>query len=588
MRIIFTIIGVVFICGWSNAQDTLAFQKEQNALHVKEVNRFHINQDDRFGQFSLSNEGAALQQMIFSPLGSRLGFKTNAYQSYLRDKSNFQFSRYDRFTKLSYMTANDEGQYISAYHSQQFKNFSFALDYSKILSEGFFINQKARHANTSLMLKYQPGNKKYSAKVFAMYNTISARENGGLASDSLYLDEAFNNEKVYPVRLSDAQIEQWNISLNLEQVYDLRTENPFSNYSYLKLSSNYESQEELYTDGDPDFQANVEGVEVDNYYPSISDNNQTHDSIGFQTFGHHLSWNYGIKALLDARLSYGFQWDNFTTGIIRENQDRQRFELDLDVLKSLLKFNLKSEQSNLFDSGRTSWSLASQIVKDFELGYKSQSLYPELFMRSYIGNHLYWINDFSNQKVQTFYSFIKDDKRKFKFQVDYLLLDDWIFYNSEARPEQISDRQELVQVSLRKAVSVKKWNANLRLVWQKTDSEILRIPEWLTRVQLYYQDIIFGKNEFQLGAQVNYFSKFNAPSYMAATSVFYLGEDKEVGDYPMVDIFFNIRVKSLKAFLKFENINGLFGEREDMFVAPHYTLPEPRFKFGLTWNFYDK
>ncbi len=587
MRIVFTILVILLGFHTMQAQDSLAFQNEQNKLNVEEINQFHINQSDRFGQFSLSNEGAAIQQMIFAPTSDRLGFKSNGYQAYIRNNKNFPFSRYDRFTRVSYMPANDEGQFISAYHSQQFKQLSFAIDYSKIISQGFFINQNTRHASTSIMVKYHPEKSRYSAKAYARYNTISALENGGLASDSLYVNEAFNNEKVYPVRLSNAKIEQWNTSLNLEQYYDLRKSTPFANYSYLSLRSNYQSQEELYTDGDPDFQANVEGTILDNYYPNILDPNQTYDSIGFQTFGHQLDWNYGIKALMDAKIGYGFQWDNFTTGFKRENQDRRALSLDIDVLKSLVKFKLKSEHSNLFNDRRDSWLLASQIVKDFEVGYEVKERFPELVMRSYVGNHLEWINDFKTTEAHAIYALVKDKKRKFSIRANYYKLYNWIYYNSVALPEQADEVQDLIQVQVSKNFKVGNWHSTVQAVWQNTESDVLRVPDWLTRIRLYYQDVIFGKNDLQVGAQVNYFSAYRAPSYMAATSVFYIGEEKEVGDYPMVDLFLNVRVKSLKAFLRYENINGLFSDR-DVFVAPHYTWKEPRVKFGLTWNFYDQ
>ncbi len=587
MRIVYTLLALLLGATKLYAQDSLAFQKEQNGLDIQNLNQFHINQNDRFGQFGIANEGAAIQNMIFGLSEDSLGFKTNAYQGYIRNKEHFLFSRYDRFTRLNYMPANDEGQYISAYHSQQFKQFSFGLDYSKILSEGFFINQKARHATTSLLVKYHPEKSRYSANVYARYNTISSQENGGLASDSLYINEAFSNEKVYPVRLDKAKIEQWNTTLELNQKYDLRKENSFSNYSYLSLRSNYRNQEELYTDENPDFQANVEGTIIANYYPSILDTDETNDSIGFQTFGHQLEWHYGIKAVLDAKVGYGIQFDNFTTGIFTENQDRQALNLEIDVLKSLVKYTFHSEKSTLFNERANSWSLASQIVKDFEVGYEYTERFPELFMRSYSGNHLSWMNDFKHTESQRLYAFVKDSKQKFKIQANYYSLNNWIYYNELARPEQKSEKQELIQVEVSKRFKWKKWGATLKAVWQETDSEIMRLPDWTTRLQVYHQSVIFGKNDLQVGAQVNYFSAYNAPSYMAATSVFYIADEVEIGNYPMVDLFLNVRVKSLKAFLKYENINGLFSDK-DIFIAPHYTWVEPRIKFGLNWNFYDK
>lgn len=583
------LIFVVALChGISFAQDSLAFQRAQNELQVEEISQFQINANEFFGQVALANEGGPLQQMIFGNINRDIGFKSNAYLGYVRNRMQFPFSKYDRFTNVSYMPTNDEGQYISAYHSQRYKQFSFALDYSKIVSDGFFIDQKARHANTTLLFKYHPTDSRYSAQAYILFNKMSAAENGGLASDSLYIDEAFSSEKVYPMRLTNAKLEQWNREFELEQRYSLqKSEMAFSDYSYLKLRSGYLSQKELYVDSDPDYRATVEGVLQDIYYPLIIDSTETRDSVGFTRYYQSLDWNYGIKALLDARVGYHYAWDNFTTGIIREKQDIHGLSLDLDILKSLVKLKLNSEYSDLFDERATSWTLASEIVKDFELGYAVQKNFPELIQRSYLGNHNYWSNDFALTESERLYLILKDPKHYFALRVNYFKLKNRIFYNSEARPEQILEEEELIQVQLDKNFHWRKWHSTLQTVWQNTESDKIALPDWLIRCRLYYQDQVFGNNTLQLGAQLNYFSKYYSPSYMAPQSTFYIANGEEQGDYPMLDIFMNVQVKSLKAFFIYENVSQLFAGNES-FVAPHYTWKEPRIKLGISWNFYDK
>ena len=61
----------------------------------------------------------------------------------------------------------------------------------------------------------------------------------------------------------------------------------------------------------------------------------------------------------------------------------------------------------------------------------------------------------------------------------------------------------------------------------------------------------------QLGADVRYFTKYNAPAYMPAIQNFYLQPEEgkvEIGGYPIVNV---------------------------------YAINPRVLKFGLSWNFYD-
>ncbi|NJK87075.1 MAG: putative porin [Bacteroidales bacterium] len=98
----------------------------------------------------------------------------------------------------------------------------------------------------------------------------------------------------------------------------------------------------------------------------------------------------------------------------------------------------------------------------------------------------------------------------------------------------------------------------------------------------------FTGGEFftNLGFDMYYNTKFHAPAYLPHIGSFFNQREKEIGNYPYVDIFLNVKLKRALFFFKFEHVNsGLFDR--NFFSALHYPRGQRMFKLGIAWNFYD-
>ena len=95
--------------------------------------------------------------------------------------------------------------------------------------------------------------------------------------------------------------------------------------------------------------------------------------------------------------------------------------------------------------------------------------------------------------------------------------------------------------------------------------------------------------ENQLGADVRYFTKYDAPAYMPATQQFYLQPEEgkvEIGGYPIVNVYANLHLKRTRFYVMMYHVNqGM--SKPNYFLAPHYPINPRVLKFGLSWNFYD-
>ena len=90
----------------------------------------------------------------------------------------------------------------------------------------------------------------------------------------------------------------------------------------------------------------------------------------------------------------------------------------------------------------------------------------------------------------------------------------------------------------------------------------------------------------QTGVSLKYFTQFNSNAYDPVLAEFYVQNEQEIGGFPMIDIFFNAKVRQTRIFFKFEHINALFSSTKDYFSAPGYPYRDAVIRFGLVWNFF--
>ena len=92
--------------------------------------------------------------------------------------------------------------------------------------------------------------------------------------------------------------------------------------------------------------------------------------------------------------------------------------------------------------------------------------------------------------------------------------------------------------------------------------------------------------QIQLGAEVYYHTKFFADSYEPSTTRFYIQNEMQTGNYPVINLFANAKLKRTSAFAQLMHANSMFKFGE-FFRGPHYPLEQMAFRFGFFWTFYD-
>ena len=125
-------------------------------------------------------------------------------------------------------------------------------------------------------------------------------------------------------------------------------------------------------------------------------------------------------------------------------------------------------------------------------------------------------------------------------------------------------------------------------LYQKTDQEddVLNVPEFTSRNTIYYSNHFFKRALYiQSGITANYFTKYYANEYNPMLGEFFVQNQKEIGEFPMLDFFVNARVRQTRFFLKAEHFNSMFTGNK-FYSAPHYPYRDFMVRFGLVWNFF--
>ena len=204
-----------------------------------------------------------------------------------------------------------------------------------------------------------------------------------------------------------------------------------------------------------------------------------------------------------------------------------------------------------------------------------------------------WQNNFENVKTQQF-QFQLQSKKFFYVTVTYTGIEDYTYFtiktnDSTPTPQQYKNRVDYVKVKLEKEFRYGKFALANTIMYQNALSgeEVFNVPQFITRNTLYYQNELFKKALFfQTGVTFKYFTMYNINAYDPVLAEFYVQNNQEIGGFPLVDIFFNAKVRQTRIYLKFEHINSLFTSKNEYFSAPGYPYRDAVIRFGLVWNFF--
>ena len=235
--------------------------------------------------------------------------------------------------------------------------------------------------------------------------------------------------------------------------------------------------------------------------------------------------------------------------------------------------------------------LWKDTVNFYARGYVSNTL-PSFYMRHYHSNHYNWDNDNMDKEFRTrVEGELNISHWGTNLRAGVENIKNYTYFNQSALPEQNGGNIQVLSATLKQDFRLGVFHLDNEVTWQKTSNEtVLPLPQ----LSLYHNFYILAKLAkkvltVQLGADVRYFTKYNAPTYAPGVQQFHLQPTDdlvEIGGYPIVNVYANLHLKRTRIFAMMYHVNAGMGSANS-FLVPHYPINPRLFKIGVSWNFYD-
>lgn len=585
------------------------------SLTIQSEYKYNYLRKDLFGLMPFANEGQPYSRLKFSLK------KQNSLPSSGHDAKRFNFMSADDIkyysvatplTELYFKTVMQQGQNLDAFITMNTSpQFNFSVAYKGLRSLGNYINQLSSTGNFRFTSSYASLNKRYVANAHFVAQDIMNGENGGITSDMDFESEdpAFNSRPRLEVYLKDAETLLKGKRIFLDHYFRINKEESASNW-YVNHQIKYEYETFEFT------QKNVISGVLDNngqtrYLRRFGEADKDQGIIDKSRY----NTLYNIFGVAFENSTLGkfqffiedFRDNNYYNRIIVKEGETIPSSINTTLNRAAGKYTY--ETGKLAINGLVTTSIngpASSAIEgnieykfsdDFSVGfeYKNLSKIPDhifnLHQSSYSAYN--WSNDFKNEKINSFGGILKSPW--VDVSANYQILNDHLYFADESEldfqlisPKQYGESISYLSVQASKEFRYGKFALDNTVLFQQVNQSdaILNVPEFVTRNTLYYSDHLFKKAlYFQTGFTLNYFTNYLANEYNPLVGEFFVQNQKEIGNFPMVDFFVNFRIQQTRIFVKAEHFNSAF-TGNTYYSAPHYPYRDFMLRFGLVWNFF--
>lgn len=228
---------------------------------------------------------------------------------------------------------------------------------------------------------------------------------------------------------------------------------------------------------------------------------------------------------------------------------------------------------------------------------------PNYYLRHFHSSHFWWDDNLSmstHTHAEGLFSY-KKTRTSLRFGLDEITNHTYLVstfdtnkklgkINHRIKPMQSSTPITVITASLRQdfTLGIVNWE-NVVTFQKSTEQNILPVPALNIYTNLYLKFHIAKVLYTELGADIRYFTSYEAPDYMPAVGQFTVqgnAEKTKIGNYPIMNAYANFNLKGTRFFVMYSHFNKGMGNSR-YFMTPHYPINESVFRVGISWDFYN-
>ncbi len=601
--------------GWvpSTKNDTWFLGSEPEKYYVIDSSIFDIEQYNEVQRNAIEyshagNTGSAAYPLVFYAnkfLGFNLGY--NQYDIYRYQKDSVKYFQVIRpYTELSINIGLKNEQVFRGQFANQHKGIIYyGVDFRRFFSKGIYTNSKTNDNSFYLYGIYNSRNKLWNLQADLVFNSFKNQDNGGVSLNPF--EGNYFQKTLVPVSLLTAQSNYQQIDFYLKGSYNIgkkyfenkdsqrvQTLMPLFKISY---QFNVESNKNKYRDGEPDA----------GYYGSFYFPDSVFNDLNYTKLGNAVILDYNARKL-NGDTTYSEK--NFVASA----------EVGFDYF--LLEQNkFKNNTQNLYVAGNFRSNGASKphlfykaSVKYFPLGWNQNDLLVDGYAGydfgkygAVSGNFTYQLKEapylyerytshpaewsYNLPKTKLFAAGGKYENSRYGIKVDfnYYLVDHLPVYPGLLSPYLVTKAENVFVAHAANRNGFYGLHLDNDIWFTYTpDNGVVRntYPMIVTKHSIYYERRVFKKALwFSVGFDLRYNYKYQAPYYDPLLASFY-PTFSATKTFPVLDWFLNLKIKTVRVFVKVDNISSSFGPK-GYFTLSGYPAADVSFRVGVKWRFFE-
>ncbi len=545
----------------------------------------------------LGNLGSAARP-IFYEISNHPGVKLgiDVYDIYRKEPNGIRmFELGQPLTDLffSQYDAQENTSFKALFNRKFSKGSGLGIDYQRINHEGLYLDQANLTTNLTSTGWFQNKKKSWHSYFSFIHNKFTLQDNGGIPSlEALNVTGVDQDKNVVSVSLRNAQTVDKQNMWYWKNLYYLSNAKDSSglakNKVWAEMNALISTRSNEFIDPDVSSDSTV----YLNYWPDSS-SIQTYIQRKYQEF--ELSLNYvtvdtagSVKNIWKAY--GGFQTNQFDLDTVELSRNSfyagGKFKQYLTKTTSITGngiIYLGNETSSFSLKGNLSQQLTSKIHLKGTITLSNQipGIRQELL---YLNRRLLHNQKLKNPTALIIEGALTSPDETEQLGIKSSLFNQWIYYNENASVTQSDQAIAMLQVFLKKHFKFGPFRSKLFFAYQIVDQEeVIPLPTLYTRNSLFVEGYLFKQAlHFQAGGQFQWNSLYLAPAYMPVINQFYNQGEVEIGNYPALDAIINLRVNTLRAFFRMDNLTNFFSDKY-YFQHPYYPYPDPKLRIGIRW-----
>ncbi|MEP6646439.1 MAG: putative porin [Saprospiraceae bacterium] len=543
----------------------------------------------RFDEAHLGNYGSASRTLVPS-ISYETGFSTgwDQYNSYFIQPDSFRFFNQEvPVTKVKYSQSSKEDTYVSLTFGRSFaRGLNLSLIYDRINQIGEFAHQRQKNTALGIGVWHNSPSGKYDAFYILISNAAVAEENGGVSDPDSIGNPRWPDIRI-PVNVLTGLTTHKHRSFGTKQILHLINNSAGPGFD-LWLKENYSTELYKYADENATDAASYYGTE---YLPDQRGIRQfTFEKENQLSGGIALPW---AKARTDIQTSLRFRSISLQQEPISRNISELFWEGtgDFHWIKALeLKgeFSLGLGQANGSYLFRASGVLNSGVVGRFSGYWSFASRKPYMVETSlFVDQTQIYQSHFNNPFTNDIGVRWDWENQHLHAGINWLIFDNYIYFDTAGLPAQISNSFSLKRFYAGKEFNLPWIGLKGQVVWQPDAKEELAIPNLLYTAGFYGRIKIFEKKVTLLpGVDVTFHDAYHGITYFPVNGRYHLTNGQNIPEYFRIDAALGMRIRFIKAFVRMEDIAGLW-EKRVLYQADYYPHYSGYFRIGIEAGFFN-